>query len=372
MRATYLDHHATTPCDPRVVERMLPYFTDTFGNPAAIASPHGRDAAKAVESARASVADVLGVSPDEILFTSGATESNNLVLAGLSSGDHVITSALEHRSILEPLHASRGSGVDVDVLAPNAAGIVEVSEIARAIRPSTKLVSVIAASGEIGTVQPIEEIAELCSSRGITFHTDATQAFGRIRWSRACGGANLASGSAHKFYGPKGIGFLVAGRGVRLSPLIRGGGQERGLRSGTLNVPGIIGLAAALEISAAEQDTESARLTALRERVVARLEESIPSVVLHGDRERRLPGNISISVPGIDADSIIHAMKRFSLSAGSACSARQRTPSSTLRSLGLTDAQCMEVFRVGMGRSTTPEVMDDFVHDLRRVVDLLA
>lgn len=370
-RAIYLDHHATTPCDPRVVERMLPYFGEVFGNPAAIASQHGREAGQAVEDARARVAELLGVSPDEIVFTSGATESNNLALGSLQQGDHVVSTLLEHRSVLEPLEALQTRGIDVDLITPGADGIVRVEDVEQSIRPETKLVSVISASGEIGTIQPVEGIASLCDSRGISFHTDATQALGRIRFRKPAAGAALLSGSAHKFYGPKGVGFLVARRGVRLMPISRGGGQERGLRSGTLNVPGIIGLVAAIELRDREQDEEAQRLISLREWTIEHLFTAIPSIRVHGDRTRRLPGNISLSVPEIDADSIIHAMKRFSLSAGSACSARQKSPSATLLSLGLSASQSMEVFRIGMGRSTSQDDMGLFVADLREVVEML-
>lgn len=370
MPVYYLDHHATTPCDPRVVEAMLPYFSDIFGNPAAISTPHGRAAARAVDDARGSLARLLGVDRSEIIFTSGATEANHLAFASLGDGGgHVITTALEHKSVLDPLHSMRA--LDVEVIEPDAGGVIDVARVAAALRDDTRLVSVTAASGEIGTIQPIEEIAAECRKRGVPFHTDATQAVGKLRPNAPLYGADMMSLSAHKFYGPKGIGALVARRGVRLAPWTRGGGQERGLRSGTVNVPGVVGLARALEIRDREQEGEAARLRKIQSDSLRRLSTRIDGVRLLGSREQRLPGNLCVSIDGVDADSLIIAMKNFSFSAGSACSTRDPSPSRALLSLGLTPTECMEAFRIGMGASTTQEIMDRFIDELDVMVSSL-
>lgn len=365
----YLDHHATTPCDPRVLERMLPYFTEHFGNPASISHSHGRKAATAVEEARATVAAFFGVRPPEVFFTAGATESNNLAIRGLrAKGRHWITTAVEHKSVLVPMSMRQAAGHEVTLLQPDREGFVTASQVAEAIRPDTALVSVIAANGEIGTIEPIAEIAAVCRERGVPFHTDATQAAGKIPFDAGELGCDLVSLSAHKLYGPKGVGALIARRGLGLDPILAGGGQEKGVRSGTVNVPGVIGLAAALELRAEDMQDEAQRLTALRNGLWDRLIMEIPRASVHGPRELRLPGNLNIGFEGVDAEGLMFALRRFSISAGSACSSGEREPSSVLRAIGLDDREAHGSIRIGMGRATSSEEIDLLVEDLKRAV----
>lgn len=365
----YLDHQATTPCDPRVVERMLPFFTENFGNPAAIVSAHGRRASTAVEDARIAVARFFGVLPPEIAFTAGATESNNIALNLVKSGEHLVTSRIEHKSIVVPAERA-----DVTFLEPDGEGFIDPDKLRAALRPNTRLVSIESANGEIGTVQPIAELAAICRERGVLFHTDATQAVGKIAvdFTRV----DLASFSAHKIYGPKGIGALYVRRGIRVNPVIVGGGQERNIRSGTVNVPGVIGLAAALQLRAEEMDGEALRLVALRDDLRDRLVAGIAGVSINGPlplrsgqaRELRLPGNLNVSFASVDAESLILAMKRFSLSTGSACSAGERGPSRVLVACGVSESLAMGSLRIGLGKSNTVEHVDMLVADLGRAV----
>lgn len=361
MDPIYLDHHATTPCDPRVVEKMLPFFTENFGNPAAIVSLHGRRASIAVEDARIAVARFFGVLPPEIYFTAGATESNNIALNLVGDGEHLITSRIEHNSIVVPAERH-----DVTFLEPDGEGFIHPDKLREALRPNTRLVSIETANGEIGTIQPIAELAAICRERGVLFHTDATQAVGKIAvdFTRV----DLASFSAHKIYGPKGIGALFMRRGIRARPVVVGGGQERNVRSGTINVPGVIGLATALQLRADEMDEEALRLAALRDELRDRLLANIDGVSINGPRELRLPGNLNVSFASIDAESLILAMKRFSLSTGSACSAGERGPSRVLVACGVPEARAMASLRIGLGKSNTAEHVELLVGDLRRAV----
>ena len=365
----YVDHHATTPCDPRVVEKMLPYFTEHFGNPASITHQHGRKASLALEDARASVARFLRVVPPEIHFTAGATESNNIALNLVQRGEHFITSPTEHKSILAPAERLAKNGAEVTMLAPDREGFIHPEALAAALRPETRLVSIEAANGEIGTVQPIAELGALCRSRGVLFHTDATQALGKVPLDFT--NVDLASFSAHKMYGPKGIGGLFVRRGVRVMPVIVGGGQERNVRSGTVNVPAVVGLAAALQFRAEEMAEEALRLAQIRDRLRDRLLEVIANVSVNGPRELRLPGNLNVSFDRIEAESLLLAMKRFSLSSGSACSSGEKGPSRVLQAIGVSDAAAMGSIRVGIGKSNTPEQMDMLVDDLHRAVQRL-
>lgn len=362
----YLDHHATTPCDPRVVAVMLPFFTERFGNPASILHEHGRDASRAVERARAGIARFFGVTPPEIYFTSGATESNNIALNLPVAGDHVIIGAIEHKSILAPAEWLRGRGVELTILECDSEGFVSAEKVAAALRQNTRLVSVETANGEIGTIQPVGEIAALCRDRGVLFHTDATQAAGKlpVDWSSV----DLASWSAHKMYGPKGIGGLFVRRGVRIEPLTVGGGQEKNVRSGTLNVPGIIGMAEALRIRGAEMADEAVRLTVLRNNAWDRIVSAVEDVSVNGPRALRLPGNLNVRFKRIDAESLILAMRRFSLSSGSACSTGERGPSRVLSAIGVPSADAMGSIRIGMGSSNTAEELEMLLEDLPRLV----
>jgi cysteine desulfurase len=362
----YLDHHATTPCDPRVVEAMLPFFTEFFGNPASVTHAHGRKASMAVEDARVSIARFFGVLPPEIYFTAGATESNNIALNLLKPGEHFITGVGEHKSIVVPAERLAKRGVEVTFLTPDREGFIHPDALERALRPETRLVSIEAASGEIGTIQPIAELAALCRSRRILFHTDMTQAAGKIPVDLT--NVDFASFSAHKVYGPKGIGGLFVRRATRVEPLVAGGGQERGVRAGTVNVPAVVGFAAALQLRVAEMDGEAVRLAGLRDLLRARLLSAIDGVSVNGPAELRLPGNLNVSFDRIDAESLILAMKRFSLSSGSACSSGERGPSRVLKAIGASDAAAMGSIRFGLGKSNTAEHMEMLIDDLTRAV----
>ena len=358
----YLDHHATTPCDARVVNAMLPFFTETFGNPASLTHEQGRRAANAVEDARIAIARFLAVQPNEIVFTSGATESNNLALNVLRAGDHLVTTAVEHKSVLAP---ARQFG-EVTIVSPDHEGFVSVDAIREAVRANTRLVSVEAANSEIGTIQDIDAIGEFCRNHDILFHSDITQALGKVPVSLA--NVDLASFSAHKFYGPKGIGGLYVRRGVRVSPLLFGGGQEKNIRSGTINVPGVVGMATALAIRGEEMIAEGQRLTALRNDLWDRVVAEIDGVSINGPRERRLPGNLSVSFTRIDATSLMIALRHFSLSSGSACSSGERGASPVLTAIGVPEAEAYGSVRIGLGKSNTAEHIDLLGSDLKRVV----
>lgn len=358
----YLDHHATTPCDPRVVEAILPYFTEHFGNAASITHEHGRRASRAVEDARVSIARFFGVLPPEIYFTAGATESNNIALNLLGADQHLVTGATEHKSVLVPAERHR----NLTILQPDREGFITPDALREAIRPETRLVSIEAANGEIGTIQPIAELAAVCRERGVLFHTDMTQAAGKVPLDLS--NVDLASFSAHKIYGPKGIGGLMVRRGIRIEPVIAGGGQERGVRAGTVNVPGVVGLAKALELRKAEMADEALRLVELRETLRDGVLAAIPDVSVNGPRELRLPGNLNISFDRIEADSLILAMKRFSLSSGSACSSGDRGPSRVLKAVGASDAAAFGSIRFGLGRSNTAEQIAMLIDDLTRMV----
>ncbi|MBV9493709.1 MAG: cysteine desulfurase [Acidobacteria bacterium] len=359
MDPIYLDHHATTPCDPRVVEAMLPYFTDLFGNPSSVTTAQGRKASNAVEDARISIARFLGIQASELVFTAGATESNNVAI---HVEGHVITSAIEHKSVLLPAQRHEHT-----ILTPDGEGFVTVDAVRDALRPDTKLVSIEAANGEIGTLQPIAEIGALCRERGILFHTDATQALGKVPLDLT--NVDLASFSAHKLYGPKGIGALFVRRGVRVRPVMVGGGQERGIRSGTINVPAVVGFGAAVQLRKLEMAEEAARLTSLRDALWDRLTAEIEGVSVHGPRALRLPGNLNVSFDRIESDSLILAMRRFSLSSGSACSSGERGPSRLLTAIGAAEPDVVNgAIRIGLGKSNTAEQMDWLVEDLKRNV----
>ncbi len=345
---------------------MLPYFTEIFGNPASIIHEHGRRASTAVENARIAIARFFQVQPGEIYFTAGATESNNIALNLLEKGEHVITSAVEHSSILAPVERLRERGVDITILEPDGEGFVRASSVEGALRGNTRLVSIESANGEIGTLQPVVEIAEVCRRRKVLFHTDATQAVGKM--PVVFGGVDLASWSAHKVYGPKGVGGLYVRRGIRIAPLIAGGGQERKARSGTVNVPGVIGMAEALTLRAAEMEEEAGRLTILRNELRSRLLDSIEDVSVNGPRALRLPGNLNVSFGRVDSEALILAMRRFSLSSGSACSSGERGPSRILKAIGVAENYVMGSIRIGMGKSNTSGHIEMLVEDLIRSV----
>ncbi len=357
----YVDHHATTPCDPRVVEKMLPFFTEHFGNPASITHQHGRKASLALEDARIVIARFLGVLPPEIYFTAGASESNNIALNLVQPGEHLVVGATEHKSLLAP--AKR---FDVTFVQPDREGFIHPDALRDALRPNTRLVSIEAANGEIGTIQPIAELSALCRERGVRFHTDATQAAGKIPLDLS--NVDLASFSAHKVYGPKGIGALFVRRGVRVPPLIAGGGQERGIRAGTVNVPGAVGFATALQLRSEEMADEGVRLAQLRDALREGILERIEDVSVNGPRELRLPGNLNVSFHRTEAETLILNMKRFSLSSGAACSSGDRGPSSVLKAIGVGDDAALGSIRFGLGKSNTAEHIEMLIDDLHRNV----
>jgi cysteine desulfurase len=357
----YLDHHATTPCDPRVVEAMLPFFSEQFGNPASLTHEHGRRAASAVEDARIVVARFFRVPPNEIFFTAGATESNNIALNLVKEGEHLVTSPTEHSSVLRLAERRDATFVAVD-----GDGLVDPDAVRAALCPSTRLVSIEAANGEIGTLQRIADIGAICRERGVLFHSDITQAAGKVPLDLA--NVDLASFSGHKLYGPKGIGGLLVRRGVRVDPVIIGGGQEKGVRSGTVNVPGVVGLAAAFRLRAAEMTDEAARLAALRDELRERIVAEIDGASVNGPRALRLPGNLNVSFERVEADSLMIAMRRFSLSSGSACASGERTPSRVLTAIGVPEGLAIGSIRIGLGKSNTAEQLATFVDDLQRSI----
>ncbi|MBV9018003.1 MAG: aminotransferase class V-fold PLP-dependent enzyme [Alphaproteobacteria bacterium] len=367
----YLDNQSSTPVDPRVLEAMLPYFTEQFGNPHSESHIYGHNAMAAIESARGEVARLINADPREIVFTSGATESNNLALKGAARfarthpagdlvRDHLITLTTEHKCVLESAAALEREGFAVTFLSVEPNGLVSLDNLAKAITGRTLLVSIMAAHNEIGAIQPLAEIGALCRSRGVLFHTDAAQAFGKIPLDVEAMRIDLMSISGHKIYGPKGIGALYIRRRprVRLLPLIDGGGQERGLRSGTLPTPLVIGLGHAAELAGAEMGEEPQRLRQLRDRLYANLRRRVPDLQLNGDLEHRLPGSLNISFPGVTAPELIEACPSVAMSTGSACTSASVEPSYVLRALGLSDERANASIRLGLGRFTTAADVD--------------
>ena len=357
----YMDYHATTPVDPRVMEVMLPYFTERFGNAASKNHSHGWQAEKAVDHARAQVADLIGAESVEIVFTSGATESNNLAILGAaarysSKGKHIITQATEHSAVLDPLRQLEHQGFDITVLPVNEQGEVSLESISAALREDTILVTIMAANNEIGALMPVSDIGKLCHERGVLFHTDAVQACGRLPIDVQSQNIDLLSLSGHKFYGPKGAGALYVRRKkprVSLVPQLLGGGHERGNRSGTLNVPGIVGLGAAAEYAKQELESDRQRLTELTQLLAEELKRTVPDLQLNGPEDNRLPGNWNISIPEIGAEKLILSMRSLSISSGAACASAQQGPSHVLKAMGLSDERCHGSLRFGLGRFTT-------------------
>lgn len=372
----YLDNHATTPCDPRVVAAIVPWFTEKFGNPHSLTHAYGREAEQAVEQARAQLADLIGADTRELVFTSGATEANNMAVKGAArfhrqfGKDGVVTLATEHKCVLESAKALERDGFRVAILPVRRDGLVDLDVVARAIDDKTAIVSVMSAHNEIGVIQPIKEIAALAHAKGALFHTDAAQAVGKIALDVADLGIDLMSISGHKFYGPKGIGALYLRRRprARIEPLFDGGGQERGMRSGTLPVPLIVGLGQAASLAKAEMAGEAQRLLALRARFLAGLRAKIPEIVLNGDAERRLPGNLNLSFPRLKSVEVIAACPGLALSTGSACTAAEVEPSYVLRALGLGDELASSSLRIGLGRFTTATEVDFAIDTLAAAV----
>lgn len=356
----YLDCHATTPVDEAVLAAMLPFFTEHFGNPSS-AHSYGWAAEAAINQSRQTLAEAIGATPEEIIFTSGATEANNLAIKGvaeayLSHGKHLVTVASEHRAVLDPCRYLETLGFEVTYLPVDAHGLVTAAQVEAALRPDTVLVSVMAANNEIGVLQPLAEIGAVCAEHDVLFHTDAAQALGKIPLDVGQMNIHLMSLTAHKLYGPKGIGALYVRRRqprVSLAAQLHGGGQERGLRSGTLYPPQIVGFAKAMELALAELEPEAVRLRGLRSHLWQRL-HTLKGVHLNGHPTQRLPGNLSVSFEGVDGAALLLGLKSaVALSSGSACSSARKAPSHVLKALGRSDALAYATLRFGLGRHTT-------------------
>lgn len=373
----YLDHHATTPCDPAVVEAMLPWLTRDFGNAASRAHTFGWSADAAVERARRQVAALIGASPKEIVFTSGATEANNLALKGVAEtyaarGRHLVTCTTEHKAVLDPCDWLVTRGFEVTRLGVGADGLLDLADLEAALRPDTLLVSVMAANNEIGTLAPLERIGALCRARGVFLHTDAAQAAGKVPLDVHAQRLDLVSFTAHKLYGPKGIGALYVRRRdpqVRLAAQMHGGGHERGLRSGTLPVHQIVGFGEACALAATHLEADATRLSTLRDRLWAQLRE-VPGARLNGAAAPRLPGNLNVSFDGVEAEALLIALRPVvALSSGAACASATLEPSHVLRALGLDEERAHGSLRFGLGRGTTDDDVERVATAVVRAVE---
>ena len=360
----YLDHHATTPLDPRVLEAMLPWLTTRFGNAASIGHAYGRMAAAAVEEARAVIAAALNCAPASIVFTSGATEANNLAIKGALQGTgrtpRLVVNAAEHRAVLDPARRLRRAGCAVEILPVDQSGQVELDALRASLQQETRLVSVMPANNEVGTLNPISEIAAICRERGAWLHCDAAQAVGKVPINLGECPIDLLSFTAHKLYGPQGVGALYIRPDdppIRLTPLLDGGGHERGLRSGTLPVAMIVGFARAVQIAVSEMANEAGRLESLRRRLQDGLSARLPELTCHGHPDRRLPGNLNVGFAGVDGDALLTAVAAAGLavSSGSACTSANPEPSHVLRAMGVPERLARASLRFGLGRFTTPD-----------------
>ncbi len=375
----YFDNNSTTRTDPRVVEAMLPFFTEYYGNAASRTHSFGHKAEEAVEQARQQIATLIGASPKLIVFTSGATESDNLALKGVAAmyrrkGNHLITVCTEHKAVLDPCKRLQREGFEVTFLPVDRDGRISPEQVADALTEKTILVSVMAANNEIGTLQPIAAIGRLCKERGVLFHTDAAQAGGKIPLDVEALGVDLMSLSAHKMYGPKGVGALYVrrqGPHVRLEPLFDGGGHERGMRSGTLPVPSVVGFGKACELCQAEMSAESERLFALRERLRRSIQERLSDTLLNGHATERLPGNLNLSFAYVQGEALMMAMRNVAVSSGSACTSASVEPSYVLRALGVSDDLAHSSIRFGLGRFNTAEEVDFVIAEVVRHVERL-
>jgi cysteine desulfurase len=371
----YLDNHATTPLDPRALDAMLPFLTSKFGNAASNSHSFGWEAAAAVEAARRQIAIAIGAQPQEIVFTSGATESDNLAVIGLAEayrdhGDHIITAVTEHKAILDSCKHLENRGFRVTYLAVTSDGRIDLDQLKAALSDRTILVTIMAANNEIGVLQPIEEIGKLCGERGVLFHSDAVQALGKIPLDVRKANLAFASLTAHKLYGPKGCGALYvrSDAATKLDAMIHGGGHEQGLRSGTLNVPGIVGFGKACEIAQQEMPEESCRIAGLRNRLRDRLLAALDQVSINGSMEHRLPGNLNISFLNVEGETLLTGLHDVALSSGSACSSGKTHASHVLKGLGLSDEAAGSAIRFGIGRFNT-EAEIDYVAE--RVIELV-
>ena len=375
-RPVYLDYHASTPCDPRVVEAMMPFLVDCYANPSSSIHREGQRAARAVASARGLVASALRSSPNEIVFTSGATESNNLAILGSARASatarrRVVVSAIEHKCVLNAAKHLALVGWDVQVAPVSSDGTIDLGALVGLVDKGTALVSIQAASNEIGTIQPVEAIAQIVHRGGAIFHCDAAQALGRLEIDVTTWDVDLLSLSAHKAYGPKGVGALYVRGGASrapLEPLQYGGGQEAGLRSGTLNVPGIVGFSRAVELATDQRQVENRRIQDLRDRMESRVVADIPGVRRNGALHQRLSGNSSFTFPGCEAEAIIARLPGFAISTGSACSSGAVEPSHVLVAIGVSRAEAHQTIRIGLGRFSSADDVDAFCAELAPAV----
>jgi len=379
-RAVYLDFHATTPVDPRVLEAMLPYFSEHFGNAASKQHAYGWDAQRAVDAARGTIAATIGASPSEIVFTSGASESNNLAIKGLvrarrDRGDHIITAATEHKSVLDSCRCLEKEGCRVTTLGVDSQGFIDLDELRAAITDRTVLISIMVANNEIGVLQSLAGIGAVAQERGVVFHTDAAQAVGKVPLDVQASGVDLLSLTAHKCYGPKGAGALYVRRRkprLELQCQIDGGGHENGFRSGTLNVPGIVGLGKALELCRAEMPAESSRLSTMRDRLFQGLSRNLDGVRLNGPAaDRRLPHNLHVSFDDIEGEALLMALGDLAVSTGSACSSGSQAPSHVLQAIGAVGDRAGASIRFGLGRTTTNADIDFAIERVSTVVRAL-
>jgi cysteine desulfurase len=362
----YMDNHATTPLDPRVLEAMMPYFTGKFGNAASRNHSFGWEAEQAVEAAREQIAQLIGASAKEIVFTSGATESDNLALKGVAEmyrerGNHIVTQVTEHKAILDSCKRLEKQGYRITYLPVKADGLIDMDDLHRAIDDKTILVSIMSANNEIGVLQPIAEIGKLCHERGVLFHTDGVQSLGKVPLDVQADNIDLLSISGHKIYGPKGVGALYVRRRnprVQIAAQIDGGGHERGMRSGTLNVPGIVGLGKACQLAKAEMKDEASRLRGLRDRLKSKLEAELDYVHVNGSMEHHLPGNLNMSFVYVEGESLLMGINDVAVSSGSACTSATLEPSYVLKALGLGDDVAHSSIRFGLGRFNTQAEVD--------------
>lgn len=382
-RLIYMDNHATTPMDPRVLEAMLPFFTEKFGNAASRNHQFGWEAEAAVDQSRERIARLIDAKAKEIIFTSGATESNNLAIKGVvdfykDKGHHIVTATTEHKAVIDTCRALERNGrAQVTYLPVDHHGCIDLDDLRRAITDKTILISIMHANNEIGTVHPLREIGKIAKEKGVLFHTDATQAVGKIPVDVEAMGIDLLSCTGHKIYGPKGCGVLYVrakGPRVRLVPQMDGGGHERGMRSGTLNVPGIVGFGKACELAAAEMEGEAARTLALRERLHRGLSDRLDEIYVNGHPTERLPGNLNVSFAYVEGESLLMGLKDIAVSSGSACTSATLEPSYVLRALGVGEELAHTSIRFGLGRFNTDDdvdyVVQRVVHEVKRLRDM--
>jgi cysteine desulfurase len=374
----YLDYQATTPMDPRVLEAMMPYFTHQFGNPHSRSHSYGWEAEEGVEKARGQVAKLIGADEKEVIFTSGATESNNLAIRGVAEfykdrKNHIVTTVTEHKCVLDTCRHLEQQGFEVTYLPVQKNGLIDLEALRAAVTDKTVVVSVMAVNNEIGVIQPLAEIGKICREKKAFFHTDAAQAAGKIALDVEAMNIDLMSISGHKIYGPKGIGALYVRRKprVRLVPLIVGGGQERGFRSGTLPTPLCVGLGEAAEIAMNEMEGEAKRLAKLQARMLKGLQDRLPEIFVNGDLEHRIPGNLNISFAYVEGESLMMGIKNLAVSSGSACTSASLEPSYVLRALGVEEEMAHTSLRIGLGRFTTEHEVDTAVEELVRHVNKL-